>query len=173
MSIIVWIFNWICWINQCCCCDFLHNPLNKRIAWWTSFIFLLGILACCISAFVSINRFGFAIEGTWCAIYRIYDDIIYGQLTDSKKKWHGIKHIQDKHFKRENGEYVKGKNDLFALFIILRQMLSTEDMKNLISEMDSLLENLEFNLNSITIDKVLDRMGFPYNWKEIANIEKR
>ena len=46
-------------------------------------------------------------------------------------------------------------------------------MKNLINEMDNLLVNLEFNLNTITIDKVLDRMGFPYNWKEIANIEKR
>ena len=122
MSIIVWIFNWICWINQCCCCDFLHNPVNKRIAWWTSFIFLLGILACCISAFVSINRFGFAIEGTWCAIYRIYDDIIYGQLTDSKKKWHGIKHIQDK-LKRENGEdFDIGENTFQQLLKFLNDL---------------------------------------------------
>ena len=49
ISLIVWVFNWVCWLNQCCCCDFLHNPVNKRIAWWTSFAFLLGILACCIS----------------------------------------------------------------------------------------------------------------------------
>ena len=90
VSIIVWVFNWICWVNQCCCCDFLHNPVNKRIAWWIGFIFLLGVLACCISAFVSINRFGFAIEGTWCSIYRIYDDIIYGQLKQSEQRWVGI-----------------------------------------------------------------------------------
>lgn len=87
MSIIVWIFNWICWLNQCCCCDFLHNPINKRLAWWICFTFLLGILACCISAFVSVNRFGFAIEGTWCALYRIYYDTIYGQLTKTNPKW--------------------------------------------------------------------------------------
>ena len=87
VSIIVWIFNWVCWINQCCCCDFLHNPINKRIAWWMSFTFLLGILACCISAFVSVNRFGFAIEGTWCALDRIYYDIINGQLTENQPKW--------------------------------------------------------------------------------------
>lgn len=73
-------------MSQCCCCDFLHNPVNKRIAWWTSFIFLLGVLSCCISAFVSENRFGFAIEGTCCATYRTYYDVIYGRLNEKRKK---------------------------------------------------------------------------------------
>ena len=90
VSIIVWIFNWVCWLNQCCCCDFLHNPVNKRIAWWMSFSFLLGVLACCISAFVTVNRFGFALEGAWCAVDRIYYDSFYGQLKDSNHKWKGI-----------------------------------------------------------------------------------
>ena len=85
ISIIVWVFNWICWINQCCCCDFLHNPVNKRIAWWISFIFLLGILACCISAFVSGNRFGFAVKGSRCAIDRIYYDFKYGRLKTGRE----------------------------------------------------------------------------------------
>jgi len=90
VSIIVWIFNWVCWLNQCCCCDFLHNPVNKRIAWWMSFSFLLGVLACCISAFVTVNRFGFALEGAWCAVDRIYYDSVYGQLKDSNHKWKGL-----------------------------------------------------------------------------------
>ena len=74
---------------------------------------------------------------------------------------------------KENGEYTKGKCDLFALIIILRQILSNEDVKNLILELQRLIENLSMNLHSITIDKVLNRMGFPNNWMEIANIEKR
>ena len=90
ISIIVWVFNWICWINKCCCCDFLHNPINKRIAWWMSFSFLLGVLACCISAFVTVNRFGFALEGAWCAVDRIYYDSLYGQLKTSEPKWEGF-----------------------------------------------------------------------------------
>ena len=93
ISLIVWVFNWVCWLNQCCCCDFLHNPINKRIAWWMSFSFLLGILACCISAFVSVNRFGFALEGAWCAIDRIYYDSIYGQLKTSDPKWKGFSYV--------------------------------------------------------------------------------
>ena len=95
VSIVVWIFNWICWLNQCCCCDFLHNPVNKRIAWWTSFIFLLGVLACCISGFVTVNRFGFALEGSRCAFDRIYYDALYGQLKNSEPRWEGIKFIEE------------------------------------------------------------------------------
>ena len=90
ISIIVWIFNWVCWLNQCCCCDFLHNPVNKRIAWWMSFSFLLSILACCISAFVSVNRFGFALNGAMCAFDRIYYDIRNGQLKEKGERWEGL-----------------------------------------------------------------------------------
>jgi hypothetical protein len=43
----------------------------------------------------------------------------------------------------------------------------------LILELDRLIVNLKYNLHSISIDAVLDRMGFPNNWNEIANIEKR
>ena len=90
VSIIVWIFNWICWKNSCCCCDFLHNPINKRIAWWFCFCFLWGIIACCISAFVTVNRFGFALEGSRCAVDRIYYDSKYGQLKLSQPRWEGF-----------------------------------------------------------------------------------
>ena len=95
LSIVVWVFNWVCWLNQCCCCDFLHNPVNKRIAWWMSFTFLLGMMACCIAAFVSVNRFGFALEGAWCSLDRLYYDSIYGQLKDSYPRWEGFDNIKN------------------------------------------------------------------------------
>ena len=93
MSIIVWVFNWVCWNNQCCCCDFLHNPINKRIVWWTCFIFLLGLLACCISGFVTTNRFGFALEGSYCSFERFYYDSIYGQLKETYPRWERFNNI--------------------------------------------------------------------------------
>ena len=58
-----------------------------------SFTFLLGVLACCISAFVSVNRFGFAIDGAWCAVDRIYYDIKYGQLKTTQPKWEGFNNL--------------------------------------------------------------------------------
>ena len=94
VSIIVWAFNWICWLNQCCCCDFLHNPVNKRIAWWISFTFLLGMISFCICAFVSVNRFGFALEGAWCSLDRIYYDFKNGQLKASPPRWIGLQELK-------------------------------------------------------------------------------
>ena len=100
-----------------------------------------------------------------------HEDILYENKTQrsiDNTVYHILLNIPKK-----DGEYVMGKNDLFALIIILRQILSHEDVKSLIIELDRLIENLKFNLHSISIDAVLDRMGFPSNWIEIANIEKR
>lgn len=72
-----------------------------------------------------------------------------------------------------DGEYIYGKNDLFALIIILKQMLSENEFKNLTLEIDHIVSNLEYNLKTISIHKVLDRMGFPDNWKQLANITKK
>lgn len=95
VSIVVWVFNWICWYNQCCCCDFLHNPVNKRLAWWLSFIFLCGILACSISGTVTSNRFGFALEGAWCSLERIYYDSKNGVLKENFPKWTGFSKLRE------------------------------------------------------------------------------
>lgn len=73
---------------------------------------------------------------------------------------------------KTNDQYVYGKNDLFALIIIMRHLLTHVEMKNLVLEIDHALDNLEYNLKSIPIDKVLNEMGFPENWKLIAGIER-
>ena len=72
--------------------------------------------------------------------------------------------------KRDNDEYIYGKNDLFALIIILRQLLSDNEVRNLVIEIDHELDNLMMNLKTIPVSKVLNEMGFPDNWKDISNI---
>ena len=126
VSIIVWIFNWVCWINQCCCCDFLHNPVNKRIAWWMSFTFLLGMLACCIAGCVSVNRFGFALEGAWCAIDRIYYDSENGELMGKPDDM--LDPINYKRWKGNKEEEYK-------------------DISNYLKDLKSKFENLNFDFN--------------------------
>lgn len=71
-----------------------------------------------------------------------------------------------------NDEYIYGKNDLFALIIIMKQLLKTEEFKNMTIELDNIIQTLNFNLNSIKLDSVFRRMGFPVNWKELAKIER-
>lgn len=72
-----------------------------------------------------------------------------------------------------DGEYIYGKNDIFALIIIIKQLIKPNEFKNLVEEIAHALNNLEYNLKTITIVKVLDRMGFPENWKDLANITKK
>ena len=85
------------------------------------------------------------------------DDTIYHKLLKIEK-------VED--------EYVKGKYDLFALVIILKQLLKEDAFKNMTYEMDNVIETLNYNLNVIKIDDVLDRMGFPLNWKDLSKIER-
>lgn len=72
-----------------------------------------------------------------------------------------------------DGEYMYGKNDIFALIIIIKQLITEVEFKNLTEEIKHALENLEYNLNTITIVKVLDRMGFPENWQDLMNITRK
>ena len=74
---------------------------------------------------------------------------------------------------QEEGEYLQGRNDIFALVIIIKELLTNMEFKNLTEEIKHILENLEYNLKTITMDKVLARMGFPANWQELANITKK
>lgn len=72
-----------------------------------------------------------------------------------------------------DGEYIYGKNDNFALIIMMKQMLTSVEFKNMINEIKHAMDNLEMNLKTITIGKVLDRMGFPENYYQLVNITKK
>lgn len=85
------------------------------------------------------------------------DDTIYHQLLTIEKK---------------NDEYVCGKNDLFALLIIMKQLLRKEEFHNMTLELDNTIQTLNYNLTTIKIEKVLNKMGFPDNWKELSKIER-
>ena len=85
------------------------------------------------------------------------DDTVYHRLLKIEK-------IED--------EYSKGKYDLFALIIIMKQLLKAEEFKNMSYEIDHVVETLNYNLHTIKIDDVLDRMGFPLNWKDLSDIER-
>lgn len=72
--------------------------------------------------------------------------------------------------KDSNNVYLKGKNDLFALIIIFKMLLSQDEFINLFNKIRGRIESLATKLNSIPIEVVLDKMGFPENWKEIKLI---
>jgi hypothetical protein len=87
------------------------------------------------------------------------------QRTIDDTKYHAYLDIP-----RTDGEYIYGKDDLFALVIILKQLLREEDFTLLINELSYELDILDGKIDSIEVEKILDRMGFPVNFREIARV---
>ena len=99
-----------------------------------------------------------------------HEDILYENKTQKSiddTVFHQLLRI-----KKVEEEYIQGKNDLFALIIIMKQMLSVDDFKNMTLELDNIIETLNYNLQTIDISLILNKMGFPINWKDLANIER-
>lgn len=69
-----------------------------------------------------------------------------------------------------DGEYIYGKDDLFALVIILKNLLRADDFYLFMDNIDYEINLLSSKLKTISINKVLDRMGFPVNYKEIVRL---
>lgn len=72
--------------------------------------------------------------------------------------------------KNTSNNYVCGKNDLFAVVIIFKKMLTEKSFKKFYYTIIDEIENLRKELKTISIDDVLYAMGFPNNWKDIINI---
>lgn len=99
-----------------------------------------------------------------------HEDICYSNRT--QKMITDNKYHQQLYIALANGEYIYGKNDLFALIIILKQLLDKDNFNLLINEVSYEIDHLAGKLNVIKIEKVLHEMGFPENYKEIARMEK-
>ena len=97
-----------------------------------------------------------------------HEDILYNHETQKKiedTKYHELLEIP-----KIDDEYIYGKHDLFALIIILKELLTKDDFKMMMNEINYEIEWLESKLKSINVEKVLYRMGFPDNYKQIVYI---
>lgn len=97
-----------------------------------------------------------------------HEDIVYEHRTQ--------KEIPDTKFHRlldipmMNDEYEYGKNDMFSVVIMLKQVLNESDFNDFVNEVSYELSLLDGRVNVIPQSKILDRMGFPPNWKDITDI---
>ncbi|HIU40192.1 MAG TPA: Abi family protein [Candidatus Aphodocola excrementigallinarum] len=98
-----------------------------------------------------------------------HEDIVYEHRTQ--------KEIPDTRYHREldipmmNDEYIYGKNDIFAVVIMLKYMLTESDFTDFVNEVSYDLSLLDGRVSSVPQSKILDRMGFPENWEEISKIK--
>ena len=98
-----------------------------------------------------------------------HEDICYNNRTQKAiedTKYHRMLYIT-----KADCEYIYGKNDLFALVIILKFILDKDDFTLFMNEISYEIDRLSGILKVIRIDKVLYAMGFPSNYKEIVRMD--
>ena len=99
-----------------------------------------------------------------------HEDICYANRTSKRiepTRYHDILNIT-----RDNdGEYIYGLNDLFSIIIIMKRILKEDDFILMMNEINYEIDILDGKLEVITIERVLDAMGLPENYREIVRIK--
>lgn len=97
-----------------------------------------------------------------------HEDILYDHKTQRgipNNKYHHMLNIPMVEY-----DYIYGKNDLYSLVIMFKYMLSPDDFRLLIYELGYEIDVLDGKVDSIPINKILDNIGFPTNWRDIAQL---
>lgn len=94
-----------------------------------------------------------------------HEDIVFEHKTERvipDTKYHELMNIP-----HMDGEYIYGKNDLFAVIIILKILLEKDAFTLMMREIEYEIELLDGRVDSIPINKILDSMGFVENYMDI------
>ena len=98
-----------------------------------------------------------------------HEDILYDHKTNREIPncpIHGLMNIK----KDEVGEYEYGKNDLFAMIIIFKNMLTNEEFHDAVYEIGYEVDILDSVVEVVPLNDILNKIGFPNNWRDIADI---
>lgn len=98
-----------------------------------------------------------------------HEDILYDYRTQKKipdTRYHALLNIP-----MEEEEYKRGKNDLFAIVIMLKKMLTKEEFESFTYEMGYEIDLLDGKVQVVPLSKILHAIGFPTNWRDIVDLK--
>ncbi len=98
-----------------------------------------------------------------------HEDILYNHRTQRvipNNKYHEKLNIE-----MINDEYIYGKNDLFALIIMMKKMLSSREFTDLVNEISYEIDVLCGKISNVDVNGIINKIGFPNNWRDIAKID--
>lgn len=97
-----------------------------------------------------------------------HEDILYDHQTQRSipdNKYHQYLNIP-----KQYDEYIYGKNDFFAMLIIMKYLLRKDEFTNLTNEISYEADVLVGKITCINATKILNEIGFPDNWRDIADL---
>ena len=68
-------------------------------------------------------------------------------------------------------EYIYGKNDLFAVMIILKIMLTEGEFRDLMNQISYEIDILDGKVDTVPVETILNKIGFPSNFRQILEIK--
>ena len=98
-----------------------------------------------------------------------HEDILYDHRTEREipdTLYHDQLNIE-----KIDDMYIYGKNDLYSVIIIFKNLLSAQQFNDLINEVGYEVDILNGKISVIPITNILAKMGFPVNWRDIAEID--
>lgn len=99
-----------------------------------------------------------------------HEDILYDHRTQRSIpdcKYHELLNIS----LDEEGIYKYGKNDLFSLVIMLKRLLRKKEFEELIEEIKKEVEELDEIVDTVSLESILNKIGFPGNWYDIKELD--
>ena len=98
-----------------------------------------------------------------------HEDILYNHRTQKvipDTRYHYLLNID-----MTDDEYNYGKNDLFSVVIIMKQLLTDNEFREFINEVGYEIDILEGKTNILPINNFLNKIGFPDNWRDIIELD--
>lgn len=98
-----------------------------------------------------------------------HEDILYEHRTQRPIpdcRYHYLLNID-----MTDDEYNYGKNDLFSLIIIMKQMLQEDEFHDFIYEIGYEIDVLDGKVDVVPLELILNKIGFPNNWRDIVDLD--
>ena len=125
-----------------------------------------------IASIYNMNSEDFKVYLGLLANYRnlcAHEDIVYEHRTQtyiSDTEYHSKLNLRQ----NELGEFTQGKNDLFAVIIMLKKLLQKDRFNECMLEINAILNRFDEEVDIIKNDKLLSKMGFPNNYMDIIKM---
>ena len=97
-----------------------------------------------------------------------HEDIVYEHKTE--KGIIDTPYHEKMNIPKMDEEYIYGKNDIFAVLIILKYLLRQDDFRIMMKEIEYEIEKLDGIVDSIPVGRILDKMGIPTNYIELIDL---
>lgn len=97
-----------------------------------------------------------------------HEDILYDHRTQREifdNKYHYLLDIE-----KVDDHYIYGKNDLFAVVIMLKELLTEKEFTEFITELGYEIDILDGKVNVVPLNLMLNKLGFPNNWRDINRV---